>query len=219
MSLEFFWGSGSCNSWRVHLALEIKKLPYEGRLLQLSKREQKTPEYLAVNPRGKVPAIRDGDFQLSESVAILLYLDRKYPEPPLFGRTAEESGLVLRWVLDLINHLEPKLDRMAIPIYRGRVETEGEAIKVAAAEVRQELTALEASLGGAPFLVGDAISAADCTALPFIQHLLRAAGKEEARPLDLRLVPLEDSYPSLAAWVERMKGLPGYDRTYPPHWR
>src|SRR5688572_24596717 len=115
MSLEFFWGSGSCNSWRVHLALEIKKVPYQSRLLELSKREQKSDDYLAINPRGKVPAIRDGAFTLYESVAILLYLDRKYPEPPLFGRTAEDSGRVLRQVLELIYHLEPKLDRMAIP--------------------------------------------------------------------------------------------------------
>ena len=113
MALEYFWVSGSCNSWRVHLALELKRVPYEARLLAISKGEHKSPEYLAINPRGKVPAIRDGAFTLYESMAILLYLDRKYPEPPLFGRTPEEAGRVLRQALELVHHFEPKLDRVA----------------------------------------------------------------------------------------------------------
>src|SRR5262245_37266691 len=113
MTLEFFWGSGSCNSWRVHLALVIKKVPYESRLLQLSKGEHKTPDYLAINPRGKVPAIRDGAFTLYESMAILQYLERKHPEPPLLGRTPEEAGLVTRQMLELVFYFEPILDRVA----------------------------------------------------------------------------------------------------------
>ena len=64
-----------------------------------------------------------------------------------------------------------------------------------------------------------AISAADCTAFPFIQQLLRACGKEAARPLELGFLPLEASYPAVAAWIKRIDALPGYERTYPPHWR
>ena len=153
-------------------------------------------------------------------MAILLYLDRKYPDPPLFGRTPEEAGRVLRQVLELIHHFEPKMDRVAIPIYQGKVAEQAEAIKVAA-------------VGGAPgagdaggdrwrrlpFLAGDSVTAADCTALAFVQHLLRASGKESARPLELGFLPLDARYPRLAAWLARMEALPGYERTYPPHWR
>jgi glutathione S-transferase len=217
MPLEYFWFSGSCNSWRVHLALEIKKVPYESHLLQFSKKEHKTPDYLAINPRGKVPSIRDGSFTLSESVAILLYLDRRFPEPALFGKTAEESGQVMRRVLDLIFYFEPILDRVAVPIYRGQVEPD--AVEAAAREMHRELALLEAALSSAPFLAGEAISAADCTAFPFVQQLLRASGKEVARPLDLGFLPLEATYPATAAWVKRIEALPGYERTYPPHWR
>jgi len=219
MALEFFWGSGSCNSWRVHLALEIKRVPYESHLLQFSKREHKADEYLKINPRGKVPAIRDGQFTLYESLAILQYLERRFPEPPLLGRTAEEAGLVMRQALELIFYLEPILDRVAVPIYGGKAAEQAEAIKAAAVDLRQELSRLEAVLARTPFLVGDAISAADCTAFPFIQQVLRASGKEAARPLELGFLPLEQTYPSLAAWVKRIEALPGYDRTYPPHWR
>ena len=219
MALQFYWGSGSCNSWRVHLALEIKKVPYQAHLLELSRGDQKSLDYLAINPRGKVPAIRDGDFTLYESVAILLYLDRKYPEPPLFGQSAEDSGRILRQVLELIFYFEPKIDRMAIPIYRGKAAEQVEAIQAAAVEVHQELGRLEAILGGSPFLAGGTVSAGDCTALPFIQHMLRAASKESAQPLGLDLLPLASRYPALASWLARMEALPGYQRTYPPHWR
>jgi glutathione S-transferase len=49
--------------------------------------------------------------------------------------------------------------------------------------------------------------------------LIRAAGKEAARPLDLNLLPLEKTYPVIASWRDRIRALPGYERTYPPHWR
>src|SRR5690348_4704666 len=94
MTLEIHWGAGSPYAWRVMLALELKRIPYESKLLEFSKAQNKTPEFLAMNPRGKVPVIRDGDFVLAESIAILAYLDRKVPEPPIFGRTAEETGRI-----------------------------------------------------------------------------------------------------------------------------
>ena len=94
MTLEIYWGSGSPFAWRVLLAAELKRIPYESKLLEFSKGDLKTPEFLALNPRGKVPVIRDGDFVLAESMAILAYLDRKQPEPPLFGRTAEDAGRI-----------------------------------------------------------------------------------------------------------------------------
>lgn len=219
MSLEFFWFSGSCNSWRVHLALELKRVPYESRLLSFSNKEHATPAFLAVNPRGKVPAIREGAFTLAESMAILLYLDRKYPTPPLFGSTAEEAGQILRRALDLVYYFEPLVDRVVLPIYRGKADVEAAAIKAAAQELHVELHALETTLAGSPFIVGPALSAADLTAFPFVQQVLRAAGKPGTQALELGVLPLVATYPALAAWVARIEALPGYERTYPPHWR
>ena len=80
MSIELYWGSGSPFAWRVMLTLEIKGLPYQSKLLEFSKQQHKAPEYLALNPRGKVPALKDGDFAVYESLAIMAYLDRKYPQ-------------------------------------------------------------------------------------------------------------------------------------------
>ena len=59
MALEVYWGSGSPFSWRVLLTLEVKQLPYQSKLLTFLKQEHKSPEYLALNPRGKVPTLKE----------------------------------------------------------------------------------------------------------------------------------------------------------------
>ena len=73
--VEIYWISGSPFAWRVLLTAEVKGIPYEGKLLEASKGELKTPEFLAINPLGRVPALRDGNFTLHESLAIMVYLD------------------------------------------------------------------------------------------------------------------------------------------------
>ena len=69
------------------LTLEVKQLPYQSKLLTFSKQEHESPEYLTLNPRGKVPTLKDSDFVLGESLAIMAYLDIAYPERPIFGST------------------------------------------------------------------------------------------------------------------------------------
>ena len=79
MTITIYRASGSCPSWRVMFALELKGLPYEAPLLDVSKRQHKTAEMLAMNPRGKVPvlvhSIPEGDVLLSESSVINEYLE------------------------------------------------------------------------------------------------------------------------------------------------
>jgi glutathione S-transferase len=67
--------------------------------------------------------------------------------------------------------------------------------------------------------VGSSFSAADAVIFPGIQLLLRALERREAQELRGRFVPLDANFPSIAAWVRRVENLPGYDRSYPPHWR
>ena len=98
MALEIWWGSGSPYSWRALLALEYKQLSYVSHLVQFAKQEHKAPALVKMNPRGRVPVVKDDDYVVFESLAILHYLDRKYPQPPLFGRTAEEAGTIERVV-------------------------------------------------------------------------------------------------------------------------
>src|SRR6188768_1777793 len=79
MAIDVYWGSGSPFSWRVLLALEHKGLAYNSHLLHLGMQEHKAPHMLAINPRGRVPVLKDGDYVVFESLAVLYYLERKYP--------------------------------------------------------------------------------------------------------------------------------------------
>ena len=74
-----YYGSGSPYAWRVQLALEHKALPYERKVLSFSAGDTRKPEFLALNPRHRVPVLVDGDFVLYESNAIVEYLDEAYP--------------------------------------------------------------------------------------------------------------------------------------------
>jgi glutathione S-transferase len=219
MALEIFWGSGSPFSWRVLLTLEHKRVAYESRLLQFSQNEHKTPEFLAISPRGQVPALRDGSFVLSESLAILAYLERKHPNPPLFGQTPEETGQVWKAVMEAANHLEATGDNFILPLYFGQSEEKATAINESIPRIHSELARWESTLAAAPWVALSTLSAADFVLYPLIKSVLRAAGKPAAERFEPRLLPFEAHYPRLAAWMTRIEQLPGYDRTYPPHWR
>jgi glutathione S-transferase len=76
MALELYWGSGSPFAWRVMLTLEVKRQAYQSTLLEFSRGDHKAAGFLKLNPRGKVPVLKDDDFVLNESLAIMAYLDR-----------------------------------------------------------------------------------------------------------------------------------------------
>ena len=218
--LEVFWGSGSQPSWRVLLALEVKRQVYKSTLISFSAGEHKSPEFLRMNPRHKVPVLKHGDFVLGESIAILAYLDQKFPEPPLFGRTPEATGLIWRCVSECVSYLEPALvDGVVRPIFFNKVEAMKDSIEAKAKEVHAELQGYEARLAGGQWLVGSALSAADIVVFPQLMGLIRAATRPAAADLTLGILPFEQTYPNLATWLTRIQALPGYENTYPPHWR
>jgi glutathione S-transferase len=220
-TLTFYWGSGSPYAWRAMLGLELKGLTYTSKILQFSKGEHKSPEVLALNPRGKVPVLVHGDVVVYESTAVLAYLDRAFPEPPLFGTTPAEAALVWRLWSEHDAYLVPLGSRVTRPLFFGGAETVAEKaddIRAAADELHGELARLETRLTDGPWVAGRAVSAADAAYFVSLQQLLRAAGKPTAPPLALGLLPLGERYPKLAAWAERFSALPGVDRTWPPHW-
>src|SRR4030095_3548223 len=219
MAIELYWGSGSPFAWRVMLTLEIKGLAYQSKLLEFSKGQHKTPEFLRLNPRGKVPTLKDGDFVINESIAIMAYLDRKYAEPPLFGSTPEECGLVWRAISECESYLTPEGDKVIRPLFFGKGLDRVEEIQQAAQTIRQELRSIDTALAGSSCVVGARISAADIVLFPVVQSLLRAASKDAAQSLDLGLLPLAKNYPNIGRWVRQIEALPNYQRTYPPHWK
>jgi glutathione S-transferase len=219
MTIELYWGSGSPYSWRVQLALEYKGLRYESHLLQFSKQEHKSPPMLRMNPRGRVPVLKDGEYVVFESLSILAYLDRKYPDPPLFGRTPEEAAIVMRVVSEYQAYVENHLMQIVYAVYFENMDERIEEVTKAMHAVASEARTIEGRLSKSDWLVGDMPSAADFVVFPGIMLLLRAMEKREASDLRSRLLPLETTHPAIARWIARVEALPGYSRTFPPHWR
>jgi glutathione S-transferase len=213
VALEVYWASGSAPAWRVLLALALKGVAYDSRPVRLTRKEQRSAWFLAINPRGKVPVIRDGGLTLTESLAILVYLDRKHPEPPLFGETAEEAGVIQRWIGEHDAWMWPPLLGLVRPVLYGAPgavkEKEGE-IRAAAGKIGEELGRLEVALGATAYLAGARVSAADVVWFPSVQLVARAAARAE-----VGLGEIAERFPAVAAWCARIEAVPGI---YPPGW-
>jgi glutathione S-transferase len=219
MALELYWVSGSPYSWRVMLALEHKRLPYVGHLLELSRQEHKSPHMLKLNPRGLLPVLKDGEYVIFESLAILYYLDEKYPDRPLFGHDPEEAGTIMRVICEYQANAEPLIRDVAQSVFQGSLPRRTDEITAKVHSLGNEARVLEARLSQCDWIVGNEVSAVDFVVFPGIQLLLRGLQREEAADLRSRFLPLAANYPALARWFARVEALPGYARTYPPHWR
>ena len=214
MAIKFYYGSGSPYAWRVWLALEHKALPYELKVLSFSAGDLRKPEFLALNPRHKVPVIVDDGFVLYESAAILEYLEDAYPDAGgrLFPGEVQARARTRRLIREADEYLARALEAMLDEILvKPAAEWDSAAIAKARDGFAAELVYFDCELGG-DFLDGE-ISAADFTLYPLIALALRMELKK--KDLGLRAA----IGPGLSAWMARMEALPYYPKTIPPHWQ
>jgi glutathione S-transferase len=214
LALTFYYGAGSPYAWRVWFALEHKALPYDRKVLSFTDGDLKKPDYLAINPRGKVPTIVDGELRLHESAAILEYLDDAYPDSGerLFPGALRDRALVRQLVCEADNYFVAPMNRLLQRVLFAKRE-EWDAARIAAArdEVAAELARWSEPVGGG-YLAGR-LSAADFTLYPMIAISLRC----EKRKPDLGL---RERIPApLVAWMARIEALPFFATTYPPNWK
>jgi glutathione S-transferase len=127
--------------------------------------------------------------------------------------------LIWRALAECESYMVSPGDKVVRPIFFGKGLDKVEEIQGAAETLRREFKMIDGRLSGSHWLVGDKVSAADIGVFPLIQLILRAASKEAARPFNLGFLPLAQTFPSIASWVQRIEALPNYERTYPPHWR
>jgi glutathione S-transferase len=104
--MKLYTSSISHNGKRVRITAAELGIPLEETILNPQKSENRTPEYLKLNPMGKVPTLTDGDFALTESAAILSYLATT-KESPLLPREPRAQAEVLRWMFFTSCHLDP----------------------------------------------------------------------------------------------------------------
>ena len=203
MALDFYYASGSPYAWRVWLALEHKRIAHNWKLLSFDAGDLGTPAFRAINPRQKVPAIIDDGFALSESAAILEYLEDKKPEPRLFSADLRERATQRRLVREADAYFAGTMEHL--------LEAVMEKKPADPAPMRDEIARWDASLTG-DFLVG-ALSAADLTLYP-MAALLQRVGQRNPRAIPADLIS-----PRLAAWMARMAALDIVQKTRPPHWK
>ncbi|NUO54495.1 MAG: glutathione S-transferase family protein [Polyangiaceae bacterium] len=192
----------SPNARRVHLTLEEVGEPYEYVLVDLTKGEQKKPEYLALNPAGRVPTFVDGGYVLWESHAIMQYLAAKYPEKGLDGGSAHERGEIAKWLFMNAAHFGPAFARIFAHTIRlpedqriARVADEGRA------EATKSLGILEESLKGKEWLVSARLTIADLAYAPSLAF---------ASMLGVDLSP----YTHVSGWLDRIKERPSFKKVF-----
>jgi len=212
--LTFYYGSGSPYAWRVWLALEHKQIPYEMKAMSFSAGDLKTPEFLAINPRHKVPAITDDGFALYESTAIVEYLDEAYRSgPALFPGNTQHRATVRRLVQEADQYYAMAMEEIVDQVlFTAQDKWDLEEIAKARDSLAKELRRWERSVGGT-FLAGDSVSAADFALYP----LLALTKRMEKKKPDLDVAGMTGL--NVAAWMQRVEALPYFKKTWPPHWK
>jgi glutathione S-transferase len=212
VALMFYYGSGSPYAWRVWLGLEHKQLPYEQKVMSFSAGDLRKPEFLAVNPRHKVPAIVEEGYALYESAAILEYLDEAHSGPKLFPGDVRQRGHVRRMVQEADQYYAVAMERLVDQVlFTAQENWDADEIEAGRKGIARELNLWESLMAG-EYLAGD-LSAADFTLYPLIALSLRM---EKRKPdLDVR----GTIGPKLGAWMKRVESLPYFAKTWPPHWK
>jgi len=185
----------SSNSDRVKIALHEKGLAYERVTLDLAKKEQKRPEFLKLNPYGKVPVINDNGQILFESCIINEYLDEQYPNPPLMPKDPYLRGRGRVLVDYALNYLHEPYWALRGEMLKKESERNIAIMEEKRHILRNLLQYLEEALGDKSYFLGE-ISLTDIDVLP---RFLRMESYG-ALPTP--------SLPRIGAWLKRIKERP-----------
>jgi len=197
------------NGVKVSIMLEELGLPYEPHLVDIGKDESKLPEFVALNPNGKIPALVDPDgpdgkpIGLFESGAILLYLAEKT------GRfiPADATGRweTIQWLFFQMAGIGPMFGQVGFfHKFAGREYEDKRPLQRYVAESKRLLGVLDKRLEGREWIVGDEYTIADIATLGWVNNLVTFYGARE-------LVGF-DEYENVIAWLERGMSRPAVQR-------
>lgn len=211
--MELYWASGCPYAWRVMLGLWFKDLDYTDHLLSLQDREHKQAGYTALNPRGKVPTLIDGEVVVTESLAILAYLDHVYRRHPLFGTSGYQAAQLWRRVMEIENYLVQPVDAVIGALTDKSWPRDVNHLKVETSRIFDELDRVEVEAPAGEF------TAVDCVLVPVVKTLERASLQAGGSNIGLMPFPLQARWPKIASRLAEIEQIEGYERTFPPHWR
>jgi len=159
------YGFGQSRWLRVLWALKELEVDCELVPVKIPAGEHLTPEFLLLNPAHKVPVLVDGDLVLTESAAIVLYLAEKYPAKGLLPSDPAQRAQVYRWIMFTMTELDQPLWRIVRHSFLYPEDKRSPAdIALAREDFADMARVLEQRLAGREFIVGNAITAADCVA-------------------------------------------------------
>jgi glutathione S-transferase len=189
------YGLGPTRSLRALWALRELDAEFEFVPVDLLVGEHRSPEFLRINPAGKIPVLVDGDFVLTESTAIVMYLAEKYRDKGLLPADLELRAQVYRWAMFAVTELEQPLWRITrhTALYPEDKRLPDD-IALAEEDFLAMAAVLDRHMEGRQFIVGDSMTIADCVTA----HVIDWANEQH----------LIDDLPQLTAYLTRMYARP-----------
>jgi glutathione S-transferase len=190
--MQLYWSPRSRSFTALWLMEEIGQ-PYERVLTDISTGAQKKPEYLAINPMGKVPALKDGEVTLAENAAICAYVAERYPEAKLTPPPGDPlRAKFLYWLFFLPGCVEPAMTQMATKL-------EMNPVAAGWGDAQRPFDVLDAALSKGPWILGENFSAADVAMGSMLNFAVRM----------FKMVPTR---PSFEAYINRCAERPAFQR-------
>jgi glutathione S-transferase len=205
MPLKLYYATGAC-SFVPHAMLELAGATFEPVSIKLHKGEQKSAEYLAINARGQVPVLVAGDQVITQVMAIVAYIDARFPESGFIPREPLARARFVEALAWMNNTAHPTFTHFFMPFKFSDDEAAQAAMKrQAAVQYRQRLAELQALVTQAHGAGHDWLGGAHCGPLDaYALTLLRWGGMAGINPED---------FPALWAHVQRTAQVPAVART------
>jgi glutathione S-transferase len=204
--MKLYGFPASPNTWKVRALASYLKIPLEFEFVDLLQGAQRTPEFLALNPTGRTPALADGDFKLWESNAILQYLAEKTSNS-LWPKDERSRADISRWQFWQLAHWSA--DACAPLIFENLVKKfvnmgppDAAAVAKATEAFNKEAKMLDAHLAKQKYIVSDTLTIADFAVAAPLFH---------AQSAEIPLGP----YAHVRGWFERVSSLPCWSETAP----
>lgn len=198
-----YWRSSA--SYRIRIALNLKGIDYESRQIDLRENEQKSSEYHALNPQGLVPTLEIDGQRLTQSLAIINYLDLKFPNQPLLPASAAERAHVVAIAMAIACDIHPLNNLRVLKYLKNELGHDQDEIdRWYVHWIREGLPALEAMAAprAGKFLFGDAPTGADILLIPQLYNARRFN------------IPL-DAYPTLLRAEENANNMEAFAAAHP----
>ena len=198
-----YYRSSAC--YRVRIALNLKGIDYEKRQVNLADGDQKSDEYRGLNPQGLVPMLEIDGHRLTQSLAIINYLDIRYPTPPLIPAAAAERAHVVAMALTVACDIHPLNNLRVLKYLKSQLHQPQEEVdRWYAHWIREGLPALEAMAApkARKFLFGDAPTGADVCLVPQLYNARRFN------------VPIDD-FPTLLRAEENASNIEAFAAAHP----